>query len=177
MEHGHKYEELPVEPGFRAPDFRLMDENGHDVSLYDLFDGRSVVLVFIRAVDDARTGEQVDSLKDSYLRIKYHYSDVLAVSWGSVGFNKKLVEAHKLPFHVLSDEDCSILKKYQIYNDYNKLDGPNVFILNRAGLIAYMYNGKSPDDIVDMADIIHVLHEIMVTGENVVYGGVAKPGE
>jgi peroxiredoxin Q/BCP len=174
MEHGHKYEELLVEPGYKAPDFRLSDEDGRYVSLYDFLDDHSTVLAFIRAVDDAHTGEQLDYLQDSYQRIKYHCADVLAVSWGSVEFNKKLVEDHKLAFHILSDEDCSVLKKYQIYNDYDKITGPNVFILNCAGLIVYMYNGKNPEDIVAMADIIAVLHDLMVAGGYEVYGGVAN---
>jgi peroxiredoxin len=172
MERGHRYEELLVEPGFKAPDFKLKDEEGRDVSLYGFLDDRSTVLVFIRAVDDAHTGEILDYLQDSYQRIRYHYADVLAVSYGSIEFNKKLVEEHSLSFHILSDEGCSVLKEYQIYDDYDKLAGPNVFILNRAGIIAYMYNGKSPEDVVDMADIIHVLHELMEAGGFEVYGGI-----
>jgi peroxiredoxin Q/BCP len=74
----------------------------------------------------------------------------------------------------LSDEDCSVLKKYQIYNDFDKLAGPNVFILNCAGLITFMYNGRDPEDIVDMADIIHMLHELMEAGGYEVYGGIAE---
>lgn len=174
MEHGHKYEELLVEPGYKAPDFKLKDEDGRDVSLYGFLDKQSVVLVFIRAVDDAHTGEQIDYLKDSYERIKYHCADALVVSYGSVEFNKRLVDKHKLPFRILSDEDCSVLKKYQIYNDYDKLAGPNVFIMNCAGLITYMYNGKNPEDIISMADIIHVLHDLMDSGGFEVYGGITK---
>lgn len=177
MERGHKYVELPVEPGYKAPDFKLKDEDGHDVSLYGFLDDHSTVLVFIRAADDAHTGQQLDYLQDSYQRIKYHCADVLAISWGSIEFNKKLAEDHKLAFHILSDGDCSVLKKYQIYNDYDKLEGPNVFILNCAGLIIYMYNGKDPGDIVDMADIIAVLHDLMEACGYEIYGGVAERNE
>jgi len=173
MEYGHKYEQLAVEPGYKAPDFRLNDENGKPVSLYGFLDDHSVVLVFIRAVDDADTRRQLEYLKDSYQRIRYHCGDVLVVSPGSVEFNKALVEGRRLPFHILSDEGCAVLKKYDIYNPYEKLIGPNVFILNRAGLITFMYNGKSPDDIVTMADIIAVLHDMAESGGSEVYGGVA----
>jgi peroxiredoxin Q/BCP len=174
MEYGHQYERLAVEPGYKAPDFRLNDENGNPVSLYDFLDDHSVVLVFIRAVDDADTGRQLDYLKDSYQRIVYHCGDVLVVSWGSIDFNKALVDNHKLPFRILSDEDCAVLKKYEIYNQYEKLIGPNIFILNCAGLITFMYNGKNPDDIVTMADIVAVLHDIAESGGTEVYGGVAN---
>ncbi len=173
MEYGHEYEELLVEPGYKAPDIKLRDENGKAVSLYGSMDDRNMVLVFIRAVDDQHTGQQVDYLKDSFERIKFHHADVLAVSYGSVSFNKKLVDEHELPFHVLSDRDCTAIKKYTIYSGPEKLLGPNVFILNSSGLITYMYNGKNPSDIVEMADIINVLHEMEKTGGTEIYGGVA----
>lgn len=174
MADGHVYEELLVEPGYKAPDFRLKDENGTYVSLYKFLDDHSVVLVFIRAVDDAHTGALLEYLKDSYQRIQYHCADVLAVSYGSVDLNKRLAEEHRTPFHILSDEDCTVLKRYQIYNEYDKLIGPNIFILNCAGLITYMYNGKNPEDIVAMADIIAVLHDLAESGGYEVYGGVAN---
>jgi peroxiredoxin Q/BCP len=174
MEYGHKYEQLPVEPGYHAPDFKLKDENGSLVSMFAHMGDRSLVLVFIRAVDDAHTGEQLDYLKDSYQRILYHCGNVLVVSHGSTAFNKGLVEKHSLPFHILSDEDCSVLKRYQIYNQYDTLIGPNVFILNCSGLITYMYNGKNPEDIVSMADIIAVLHDISESDGSQVYGDIAN---
>ncbi len=177
MEYGHRYAEALVEPGHKAPDFTLKAEDGKEISLYRSIDNRSIVLVFIRAVDDAHTGEQLDYLKDSYQRIRYHCGDVLAVSYGSVEFNRALVEKHKLPFHILSDEDCAVIKKYQIYNEYDKLEGPNIFILNCAGLITYMYNGKNPEDIVSMADVVSILHDIMEKGGQEVYGGVPGPRE
>jgi peroxiredoxin Q/BCP len=174
MADGHVYEELLVEPGYKAPDFKLKDENRAYVSLYKFLDDHSVVLVFIRAVDDPDTRRLLEYLKDSYQRIRYHCADVLAVSYGSVEFNKMLVEERRLPYHILSDEDCTVLKRYQIYNEYDKLVGPNIFILNCAGLITYMYNGKNPDDIVAMADIIAVVHDLAESGGNEIYGGVAN---
>lgn len=174
MEYGHQYEQLAVEPGYKAPDFRLNDEDGKPVSLYEFLDDHSVVLVFIRAVDDADTRRQLEYLKDSYQRIQYHCGDVLVVSHGSVEFNKSLAEERRLPFHILSDEDCAVLKRYEIYDPYDKLVGPNVFILNCAGMITFMYNGKNPDDLVAMADVIAVLHDIAESDGTVVYGGVAN---
>lgn len=174
MEYGHKYEQTAVEPGYKAPDFRLKDENGNPVSLYGFLNDRSLVLVFVRAVDDAHTGEQLDYLKDSYQRILYHCGEVLAVSSGSIDLNKALAEKHQVPFRILSDEDCAVIKKYGIYDEFDKLAGPNVFILNCAGLITYMYNGKGPEDIVSMADIIAVLHDLAESGGYGVYGGVAN---
>ncbi len=174
MEYGHQYEQLPVEPGFEAPDFTLEDQNGRNVNLRDFLDNRNLVLVFIRPENDARTGAQLDYLRDSYERILYHCGSVLVISPGGAGFNRGLAEKHRLPFSILSDEDCTVLKRYQVYNPYEKLVGPNVFIINCAGLITYMYNGKNPEDIVAMADIIAVLHDLAESGGAQVFGGVAN---
>jgi len=170
---GHKYERLTVEPGYQAPDFTLKDENGRNVSLFDFIDGHLTVLVFIKGVIDRHLREQLDYLKDSYGRIKFHNADVLVVSSGDVAFNKRLASDMRLPFHILSDSHCKVMKLYDIYNKFDTLVGPMLFIINSAGLINFFYDGKNPEDIVDTADLIRMLHEL---DENnaLIFGGVAE---
>ena len=169
----HKYESTSVEPGYLAPDFTLKDENGQNVSLFDFKDGHLTVLLFIKGTDDRHIREQLDFLKDSYDRIKFHNADVLVVSSGDASFNKRLVNDMRLPFHILSDSRCKVLKLYDIYNKYETLVGPMLFIINSAGLINFFYDGKNSEDIVDTADVIRMLHEL---GENdaLIFGGVAE---
>ena len=160
MDFEQRYKDIVAMPGLKAPGFALKDENGREVSLYDFMDGHSIVLAFIRDVDDAHTGEFLDYLKDSYPRIRYHNGDVLVVSPGSADFNRKLYEKHKLPFHILSDEDCSVLKRYGIFNEHDKLEGPCIYVLNHAGIIVYSYEGRNPEDVVSMSDVIAALHDL-----------------
>lgn len=147
--------EVAVE--LRAPDFTLKDENGNDVSLYEFKQDNCVILVFIRAVDDRFTRGLLEYLKDSTERFAHYNGRVLAVSYGSVEDNKKLVENRDMPFHILSDPDCSVIKRYEIYNQYDKLIGPAMFVIDTAGIIKYMYVGKNPQDIVEDQDIIATL--------------------
>jgi peroxiredoxin Q/BCP len=169
----HKYEKLLVEPGYRAPDFTLKDENGRNVSLFEFIGGHLTVLLFIKGVDDRHMREQLDFLKDSYDRIKFHNADVLIVSSGDEAFHQRLVDDMRLPFHILSDTRCKVMRLYDIYDKFDTLTGPMLFILNSSGLINFFYDGKNPDDIVDTADVIRMLHQL---GENdaLIFGGVAE---
>ena len=169
----HRYERLSVEPGYKAPDFMLKDEDGRNVSLFDFIDGHLTVLLFIKGVIDRHLREQLDFLKDSYDRIKFHNADVLIVSSGDMAFNKRLADDMRLPFHILNDSHFRVMKLYDIYNKFDTLAGPMLFIINSAGLINFFYDGKNPEDIVDMADVIHMLHALD-ENEGLIFGGVAE---
>ncbi|MGA9139980.1 MAG: peroxiredoxin family protein [Methanocella sp.] len=140
------------------PDFTLMDEFGKDLSLKDFKNGKKyVVLAFIRGVDDRHTREQLDYLKNDYERFRHFGADVLAVSYGSVDFNNGLISRLSLPFHILSDEDGRVMKMFNIYNQYDKLLGPTIYIINVAGTVLFLYEGKEPSDITSDEEIIMVL--------------------
>lgn len=82
---------------------------------------------------------------------------MLAVSYGSVSENRSLANKLGLPFHILSDPECSAIKLYEIYNRYDKLVGPAVFVIDKAGTIRYIYVGKNPKDIVNNEDVLAAL--------------------
>ena len=112
-------------------------------------------------------------MKDSYDRIKFHNADVLVVSSGDTTFNKYLVNDLRLPYHILSDTRFKVLKLYDIYNKFDTLIGPVLFIINSAGLINFSYEGKNSEDIVDMADVIRMLHQLS-ENDALIFGGVAE---
>ena len=151
------YERVFVAVGARAPDFTLKDEADRDVSLHGFRNKGKLVLAFVRGVDDAATREQLDYLKDDYERFKLQGADVLAVSAGNVQFNRILHETRRLPFHLLSDPACHVIRLYGLYNEYDRLVGPAMFVLNDAGVIVFMYQSKNPKDIVEDEEIIRAL--------------------
>ena len=151
------YERVIVAVGSMAPNFTLKDENDREISLSTVRKGRKLVLAFVKGVDDAHTREQLDYFKDDYERFQFHDADVLVVTTGNVQFNRMIRDNHKLPFHILSDQRCDISRQYGIYNEYDKLLGPAIFVLNKAGVIVFMSVGKDPWDIVEDEEIIKVL--------------------
>ncbi len=116
-----------------------------------------MVLAFVRGVDDRHTREQLDYLKNDYERFQHFGADVLVVSYGSVDFNNRLIDRLSLPFHILSDEDCRVMKMFNIYNQYDKLVGPAMYVINGAGTVLFLYEGKEPADITSDEEILRVL--------------------
>jgi Peroxiredoxin len=149
------YERIHVAVDSIMPDFTLKDEHGNDCSLEEFKkDKKYVVLAFVRDVDDQHTHEQLDYLRNDYQRFLHFGGDVLAVSSGSIDFNKSMIDRLNLPFHILSDLDCQLIRRLGLYNQYEKLLGPAIYLLNRAGTVLFMYQGKEPDDIVEDEEII-----------------------
>lgn len=137
------------------PEFTLKDEHGNDRSLSDFRrDKKYVVLAFARGVDDHHTRELLDYLRNDYDRFHYYGADVLVVTYGSVYFNDRMISLLSLPFHVLSDYDCRVIRMLGLYNRYDKLVGPAIYLLNKAGTVLFMYQGKEPADIPEDGQLI-----------------------
>ncbi|MCD1293603.1 peroxiredoxin [Methanocella sp. CWC-04] len=147
--------------GYRAPDFKLKNENGSQVSFHDWREDMQAVLVFIKAVDDRHTRELLIYLKDDAERIESREGRIIAVSYGNVRFNKRLVKELDLPFHILSDEGCDVIKTYGIFNEYDKLVGPAIFVINKGGIIRYIYTASNPEDVPEDTDILAALQGIV----------------
>jgi peroxiredoxin Q/BCP len=149
------YERIHVAVDSIMPDFTLKDEFGKDLSLRDFKqDKKYVVLAIVRGVDDAHTREQLDYLRNDYQRFQHYGGDVLAVSYGSIDFNRSLITNLSLPFHILSDRDCCLIEQLGLFNQYEKLVGPAIYLLNQAGTVLFMYQGAEPADIVEDEEII-----------------------
>lgn len=149
------YERAFVSVDSVMPDFTLKDESGKTLSLKDFRKGKKyVVLAFVRAVDDRYTREQLDYLRNDCERFRHFGADVLAVSCGSVEFSHALVDKLSLPFHVLSDPECDVIKKLGLYNQYEKLVGPVLYLLNKAGTVLFLYRGAEPSDIAVNEELI-----------------------
>lgn len=155
---------MPAIIGAKAPDFTLKNESGKDTGFYRVKGKKKAVLAFIREEDDRFTREILDYLKDDFKRIESLDSVLIVVSPAGKDINKKLVKDMGLPFHILSDRELSVIKKYGIYNEYDGIVGPAVFVISRANIIAYSYAGTNPDDILEDSDILAALRASELTG-------------
>lgn len=103
-----------MEIGTKAPEFVGTDENGKEVSLND-FKGHKLVLYFYPK--DSTPGCTVEAcdLRDNYHRYLSLGYQVLGVSKDSPASHRKFIEKYSLPFHLISDPDCVILKAYEAW--------------------------------------------------------------
>ena len=100
--------------GTKAPEFTLPDENGVMHSLKD-FRGKKVVLYFYPKDSTPGCTAEACDLRDNYQRFLSLGYNVLGVSKDSAASHLKFIAKYELPFHLLSDPDCTILKAYEAW--------------------------------------------------------------
>ena len=103
-----------LEIGTKAPEFVGTDENGKEVSLND-FKGHKLVLYFCPKDSTPGCTAEACDLRDNYHRYLSLGYQVLGVSKDSPASHRKFIEKYSLPFHLISDPDCVILKAYEAW--------------------------------------------------------------
>lgn len=105
-----------LEPGIKAPDFRLPRDGGGTVSLAD-FAGRKLVLYFYPKADTPGcTKEAIDfsQLKGAFNKTG---ADVLGVSADPVPAQDKFKAKHDLSIALASDEAHRMLEAYGVWRE------------------------------------------------------------
>ncbi|MBR4621330.1 MAG: peroxiredoxin [Salinivirgaceae bacterium] len=105
---------MMLQIGTKAPDFVGTDENGNVVKLND-FAGRKLVLYFYPKDSTPGCTAEACDLRDNYKRFLSLGYNVLGVSKDSAASHQKFIAKYELPFHLLSDPDCTILKAYEAW--------------------------------------------------------------
>ncbi len=100
--------------GTKAPDFVGTDEIGNVVKLSDFADRKLVLYFYPKDSTPGCTAEACD-LRDNYQRFLSLGYNVLGVSKDSAASHLKFIAKYELPFHLLSDPDCTILKAYEAW--------------------------------------------------------------
>ena len=107
-----------LEPGTKAPDFTLPDQNGKLVSLSD-FLGKRVILYFYPKDMTPGCTAQACGFAELYPQIEEKGAVVIGISRDSVEAHKKFEETYHLPFILLSDPDMKAIEPYGIWQEKN----------------------------------------------------------
>ena len=94
-----------LEIGIKAPEFRLLDQDGKEVALSD-FRGKKVVLYFYSKDNTAGCTKQACNFGELYPQFTEKGAVVLGVSKDTAASHKKFAEKYHLPFPLLSDTGC-----------------------------------------------------------------------
>ena len=100
--------------GTKAPYFEGVDENGKAVSLKD-FEGKKLVLYFYPKDSTPGCTAEACDLRDNYERFLAKGYAVLGVSKDSASSHQRIIAKYNLPFHLISDTECVILKAYEAW--------------------------------------------------------------
>ncbi len=126
--------------GTKAPDFSGYDENGRQVKLKD-FEGKKLVLYFYPKDSTPGCTAEACDLRDNYERFISLGYEILGVSKDSQASHRKFIEKYSLPFHLISDPDCVILKAYEAWGPKKFMGRETVgtlrttYIINADGVI------------------------------------------
>jgi thioredoxin-dependent peroxiredoxin len=138
-----------IEPGSRAPDFTLDNQDGESVSLSD-HRGRWVVLYFYPKADTPGCTTQACGVRDRGREYAKADAVVLGVSPDSVAKLKKFADKYGLPFTLLADTDHAVAESYGVWvqkSMYGRSYWGNsrtTFIIDRDGVVAHVIPKVTP---------------------------------
>lgn len=105
-----------LEIGTKAPDFKLIADNGKSYSLKD-FKGKKLILYFYpKDMTSGCTAEACD-FRDNIEIFSNKNSVVIGVSKDNAESHKKFKTKYNLPFTLLSDENLEMLKAYNVWKE------------------------------------------------------------
>ena len=139
--------------GDDAPDFSLpyatRDSVADDVLKLSAIVGKSnIVLAFYPADWSGGCTKEVCALRDNFAAFGALNAEVVALSGDYEYSHHEWAKFHNLPFRLASDHNHAVAKSYGSYNEVSGRDRRTVFVVDKAGKIAYMDLAYSPRDSV-----------------------------
>ncbi len=149
-----------IQPGMKAPEFTLNDQNGSEVRLSD-FLGKKVVLYFYPKDNTPGCTRQACAFAGSYEAFKAQNVAVIGVSKDSVASHVKFAQKYELPFTLLSDPELQAIQAYGVWQE-KKMCGKTsmgvvrtTFIIDEQGMIEKVMPKVKPD--TNAAEILEYL--------------------
>lgn len=102
--------------GDKAPDFKLLSDNGKEFSMKKL-KGHKVVLYFYPKDDTSGCTKEACDFKENIKIFEKKETVVIGVSKDSIESHKKFKSKYELPFTLLSNESTEMLKEYGVWKE------------------------------------------------------------
>lgn len=129
----------------KAPDFKLMADDGKLYSLKD-FKGKKLILYFYpKDMTSGCTAEACD-FRDNVKLFHKKNAVIIGVSKDSVESHKKFKTKYELPFTLLSDESTKMLEDYGVWKEKSMYGRKymgierSTFIIDEKGNISEIFN-------------------------------------
>lgn len=131
---------------YRAPDFKLPDQNGKIQNLSD-FKGKWVVLYFYPKDGTPGCTVEACSLRDARDDIAKLGAEIIGVSRDDASSHEKFKAKFSLNFTLLTDSDAKVMKEYGAWG--KKMYGREgslrkTFIINPEGMVVKVYGRVIP---------------------------------
>ncbi len=133
---------MGIAVGDKAPDFKLRDQNGKDVSLADFRGKKAVVLYFYPKDETPGCTKEACSFRDSYEDFTKAGAEVIGVSGDSVAKHQSFAEHHRLPFTLLADEGNKLRKTYGVPATLWILPGRVTYVIDKQGTVRHVFDSQ-----------------------------------
>ncbi len=139
-----------LQPGVKAPNFTLPNQEGVPVSLSD-FLGKRVVLYFYPRDNTPGCTRQACAFRDSYQGFQDQDVVVIGISKDSIRSHQNFAAKHQLPFVLLSDPELTTLQAYEVWQEkklYGKVSMGVVrttYIISPEGTIEKVFEKVKPE--------------------------------
>ena len=143
---------MPLEPGDKAPDFTLLDQNGEPFTLSKSLKQRKVwhLIYFYPKADTPGCTAQACGLRDA--RADLGDTLVLGISPDKPAKQKKFDDKYDLGFPLLADEDHAVAEAYGVWTEKSMYGRTYMgilrssFLIDEKGRIAEAWYKVSPKD-------------------------------
>jgi peroxiredoxin len=162
-----------LNPGDKAPDVVLLDEQGEPVRLSDLWH-RPLALFFVRHLGCPFCREHLHDVRDEYERFQTAGGQVAAVTMATPEQAGSFRKSQRLPFACLSDEKREAYEAYDVpRGSMLQVAGPGVW---GAGLKALVRGGLGVPQgdvqqlqstvVIDTGGVVRYVHRPKSSAEN-----------
>ena len=149
-----------LEPGTKAPDFTLPDQDGtmHSLSQYR---GLKVILYFYPKDSTPGCTKQACAYSERLPQIREAGAVVLGVSKDSVTSHRRFADKYGLAFTLLADPERQVIEAYDVWKEkknYGKVSMGVVrttYLINEEGIIEKVMPKVKPD--TNAAEILEYL--------------------
>lgn len=149
-----------IATGEDAPNFDLPDGRGLPWSLSGQLESSPVVLVFYRGDWCPFANGQLATLARSHEQFERRGASVVGVSTDPPTANLVMRNKLLIPFTVLSDVRGDVAASYGLWDDGEGASVPAVVIVDRSGVVRYVYAGVDVADHPPLDDLLDAVRRL-----------------
>jgi peroxiredoxin len=132
---------MALDPGSKAPDFTLMNQDRQPVTLSGALAKGPVVLAFFPAAFSSTCQAEMCTFRDSLAELSAVKAQVLGVSTDTFFALKAWGDQHRFGFPLLSDFNKEVIRKYDVVNPdmigLKDIAKRAVFVIDPAGIVRH----------------------------------------
>jgi peroxiredoxin Q/BCP len=128
-----------VQPGSRAPEFTLPDQDGALVRLSALLEKGPVVVYFYPKDETLGCTLEACQFRDRHARFTSASATIVGISDDTVEQHRAFREHHGLPFILLSDRGGAIRKLYGVKKTLGLVPGRATFVIDSEAIVRHVF--------------------------------------